>query len=119
MALLPKLYAARLSNEGTLIDGPASSSGILVFNNYPYGPDSPSVVFNGDDYVLLFGSSGTIYVSIMNLDGTIDPIQNVPLTIGRNDVFGRVNSAFDGTNYLVTWNDFYWKNASGQLVSDS
>jgi hypothetical protein len=115
----PKLFASRLSKEGTLIDGPAVSSGILIFDNYPYGPDCPSVVFNGDDYVFLFGSYGTVFASLMSPDGSIHPIQNVPLTIRRNDVYGRVNSAFDGTNYLITWNDFYWKNASGQMVSYS
>ncbi|RCK75842.1 MAG: Cell surface protein [Ignavibacteriae bacterium] len=99
------IIAARISRNGILLD----SSGIVIRT----GPDiqyNPSVAFDGTNYFVVWeeGKQLSPYYQIhaarITPEGTVIDTQSIPLTSGD---FAHFNPciAFDGSNYLVVWND--------------
>ena len=99
------LYCARIDTSGTLLD----PSGIVVSN----GADDqryPSAAFDGTNYLAAWsdwrnGSSGCdIYGSLVDTSGTVLNPSGVPIcTTAQSQAYPSM--AFDGTNYLVVWQD--------------
>ncbi len=95
------LYSVRFSRDGSVLDGPAPSAGLPVFQDIAFPPACPSMTFNERDFVLFFGYNSRIVTALLGTDGTVTVPQRVPVTVGSSPVSSAC--AFDGTNYLVTW----------------
>ncbi|MEO0069767.1 MAG: hypothetical protein ABIK18_03120, partial [candidate division WOR-3 bacterium] len=97
------IYGARVSPDGTVLD----PEGIPILTaRYPQY--SPSVVFDGTNYLVVWagwrGENRSICGARVSKDGTVlDPVGFV---ISTGDYEQESPSVvFDGTNYLVVWED--------------
>ena len=77
---LTSLYWTTVSREGAVLDGPPSS-GRLVFQDISYPPGYPSITYNGREYVIFFASKSRVITSLVGTDGTVRPLQRVPLSL--------------------------------------
>ncbi|MEO0080991.1 MAG: hypothetical protein ABIL25_01705 [candidate division WOR-3 bacterium] len=106
------IYATRFSPEGRTLD----PGGIQVSN----GAESevqPDVAFDGTNYLVVFTCANNgfydIYAARVTPQGTVLDPDGIPVsTRQRNQSDPAV--AFDGTNYLVVWQD----DSSGQYAYD-
>jgi hypothetical protein len=108
----PDIYGARVTPTGTVLDG----AGIAI-STAPGGQIQPSLAFDGTNYLVTWSDARTgpanVYGARVSTAGTVlDPvgiaISTGPLARSSPAV------AFDGTNYLVVWED---RRANG-LTSD-
>ena len=113
---LTSLYWTTVSSGGAVLDG-SPSSGRLVFQDISFPPGYPSITYNGRDYVVFYASRSRVIASLVGTDGTIRPLQRVPVSYGANPT--RTACAYDGANYLISWVASSTSQVFAQLVTDA
>jgi hypothetical protein len=98
------VYAARVSPGGVNLD-PAGIPVCTLASNRGY----PSVAFDGTNYLVTWADgrrsdSADIYATRVTIDGSVLDPQGIPLVVG-GDAHTFPMSAFNGTNYLLVWDD--------------
>ena len=100
----PDLYGIRVDGTGTIID-----STPIPISTASYGQYSPSVAFDGTNYMIVWANSTQngsydIYGARVNTSGVVlDPAGFPISTAGRAQVFPHI--IFGDTNYFVVWED--------------
>jgi len=97
------IYGARVSAEGAVLD----TSGIAICA-VPGDQRDPAIAFGLANYYVVWedmrNGSWDIYGTRMSREGTVQDPAGKPVSIADNyQYFPQL--AFDGTNYLVAWND--------------
>jgi hypothetical protein len=96
------IHATRVSKAGTVLDSPALT---IAPDGPPQpGPITAAVAYGGGSYLVVWTLGRDVVASRVGTDGSVlDP---AGVTISRS-ADGRAEPAvaFDGTNYLVTWED--------------
>lgn len=97
------IYAARISQSGMVLE----PYGIVIsgaLNNQ----SSPSVAFDGVNYFVVWkderNDNGDIYGARVNTSGVVIDTNGIRISQAVNNQSNPV-IAFDGTNYLVVWDD--------------
>ena len=108
---LTDIYGARLTSQGAIID----SIGIPISSASRY-QCFPEVLFNGEKYFIVWedyrnGGAPNIYGCRMNPDGNVLDTGGISISFSYSC---GPHLAFDGTNYLVVWEDQRY----GSLYSD-
>ena len=94
-----RVYAARFSPEGAVLD----PGGIQISDTTTSSVDV-SVATSSSEFLAVWGGpAGRIYGSIVELDGTVSRTE-FPIS-GEGTYPGGSGVSFDGTNYLVAWQD--------------
>ncbi len=115
-----QIYGARITTSGTVLE----PNGILI------GPSNgvyyyyPSVVFNGNNFFIIWSNNTTPYPLMgrfVNPNGSFAS-DTLTLTNASNYVY-RTRHAFSGSNYLVCWIEYfpatYTYSVKGQIVSNT
>ncbi len=97
------LYAARVDTSGTVLD----SVGIAVSTAYSF-QYYPAVASDGSDYLVVWCDYGTgnydLYGARVTTDGVVLDPDGFPIcTATGNQLDPKIS--FDGTNYMVVWED--------------
>jgi hypothetical protein len=94
-----KLYASRFSADGEVLD----PGGVLISDATTSSVDV-SVAAGTEGFLAVWSAGGsTVYGSVIDEAGTV-LVQEAPLSRNTSDIGGS-SVAFDGTNYLVAWED--------------
>lgn len=97
------IYGARLTTNGDILD----LDGIVIANATK-NQVSPAIAFNGTDYFVAWSSETSTKPDIhgvrITLEGSRIDVADIVISSGLNTQ-EEVNLAFDGTNYLVVWED--------------
>jgi hypothetical protein len=97
------LYGARLETDGSLLD----SSGIAISVG-PCDEGGPAIASDGTSYFVVWqdsrNGSDDIYGARLDPDGRVLDPSGIPLVTSDLDLRAP-DVAFDGTNYLVVWQD--------------
>jgi hypothetical protein len=86
-------YASRVSDTGGLLDGPPETGGIPLASLY----GNPGIVFTGGDWFIAMGIGIRV-----GLDGSI--LSTNGPTTANGAIQSDSHVAYDGTNFLITWN---------------
>jgi hypothetical protein len=99
---VPQVYGARVAPDGTLLDPeaiPIAAEG----NSRQY----PAVASDGQDFLVAWTLNSTdvdIYAARVASDGTVLDPEGIPVSTASTDQ-SRPAVAYDGTDYLVVWED--------------
>jgi hypothetical protein len=108
------VYGARVTTAGTVLD----TSGIPI-STAQYSQYNPSVSFDGKNYFVVWTdlrnspdgwSNSDIYGARITTSGTVLDLNGIVISNAKSYQLGP-SVAFDGSNYLVVWEDF--RNDSG------
>ena len=99
------IYGARVAQSGTVLD----TTGLPI-SNETNTQRSPSIVFGGMEYLVVWGDKRNgdydyIYAARVSLSGTVVDSSGIFISASE-DWNGNPAIAFDGTNYLVVWENF-------------
>ncbi|MCR4424175.1 MAG: T9SS type A sorting domain-containing protein [candidate division WOR-3 bacterium] len=99
------VYGMRITREGVVID----TGGFMV--NYNYSLSPPVTTFNQNRYFVSYSIYGEMDSDILTtrvaIDGTILDPEGILTSWGlRSSPQTYPQAAFDGSNYLVVWEDF-------------
>jgi hypothetical protein len=101
-----EIYGSRISQDGNVID----TSGILI-SMYINPQNTPAVAFDGTNYLIVWQdyrnvttTGYDIYGARVAQDGNILDPAGFPICTAIKHQWNP-SIAFDGTNYLVTWDD--------------
>ena len=99
------VYGTRVSPAGAVLD-PES---IRIAAGPGVQEEEPAVASDGDNYLVVFGRAGSgasydLYGTRVSPDGVVVDSEGIPISTQAGNQF-RPNLAFDGTNYLVVWDD--------------
>jgi len=110
------IHAMRISNTGSLLDGPSENDGFVV----SAVGSSPSLGFDGTNWLVTFRDSSLKAIRVSQDGIIIDPLP--PQISWGNDPYNP-EMAFDGSNYMVAWakslSTFPYSNIYCQIVTPS
>ncbi len=100
----PDIYGARVAPDGTIIDGAG-----FVISQAAEAQGHPAVGFDGTNYFVVWedrrgGAFADLYGTRVALDGTVLDPSGIAISQASADQFYPV-IGFDGTNYLIVWED--------------
>jgi hypothetical protein len=97
------MYGARLAADGSVLD-----VGGIAISTSAYDQQYPAIAFDGTNYLVVWednrNGSRDIYAARVGTDGVVLDADGVAVSISAYDQEYPV-AAFDGTNYLVVWED--------------
>jgi len=99
------IYAARVSRDGEVLD----PAGIPIDTSIDYDKQGPAVSFDGTNYFVVYSRttpdwSYDIYGKRVNQAGNVlEP--PIPISTAEDDQYSP-SLDFDGTKYLIVWQDF-------------
>jgi hypothetical protein len=98
------IFGARVNQQGTVLD----PNGIRI-TNVSNLAQHPSIAFDGTNYLVVW-DRGNIYNDIYGArvtpTGTVLDPNGIPISTITNSQQECPSIAFDGTNYLVVWQDY-------------
>lgn len=101
----PGLFGVRLSGQGSILEEFQISNHNC---SHPIRP-TPSVSFDGTNYLVVFARNGQIFGTRVSPSGLVlDGPDGFQISTGDSSGYSsfRPAVAFDGTNYMVVWNKF-------------
>jgi predicted nucleic-acid-binding Zn-ribbon protein len=97
------IYGAMVSQNGLIFEKMS-----FAISNAMYNEESPDVAFDGTNYLVVWtdrrNSSLDIYGARISQDGTVLDTAGIPLITYEHSQFNPAIT-FDGTNYLLVWQD--------------
>ena len=102
--VITDIRAARVTPGGTVLD----PTPIVVSSGLDNG-GVPAVAFDGTNYLVVWSDSSgldsDVFATRVTSDGTVLDPTGIPVTAAAPGSQSSTDVAFDGTNYLVVWED--------------
>ncbi|MEO0092021.1 MAG: T9SS type A sorting domain-containing protein [candidate division WOR-3 bacterium] len=112
----PDIYGARVSTSGVVLDPNGIQISAEMYDFYEQY--NPSVAFDGTNYLVVWeinregGYMTDIFGARVGKDGNVLDPYSIPIVFAQEDQYNP-SVSFDGTNYLVVWED--WRNWNSDI----
>jgi hypothetical protein len=97
------IYGARVAVDGSVLDAVS-----IQVNTWSYDQQYPAVAFDGANYLVVWednrNGSRDVYGARVGVDGAVFDAGGIAISTAAFDQVD-LSLAFDGTNYLVAWED--------------